>query len=183
MFNLELDDKDLKKIENLFKKTPNLANQILNSALRKAINYVTNEEKKYIQDTYTPDKDLLGVKGLKKQIKSGEAILFASTKRNHLNKFDSSSKTPERLRNQHIQVSIKKGNKTEMRTLFWAFYKTAGKRFSLGLYFRNGEDKNHITPARTVSIMQMSAPITEEQEKKLQEVFTKEIIKSLNKEM
>lgn len=37
MFNLELDDKDLKKIENLFKKTPNLANQILNSALRKAI--------------------------------------------------------------------------------------------------------------------------------------------------
>lgn len=45
MFNLELDDKDLKKIENLFKKTPNLANQILNSALRKAINYVTNEEK------------------------------------------------------------------------------------------------------------------------------------------
>lgn len=183
MFNLELDEKDLRKIEELYKKTPIVAEKILNSALRKAINYVTNEEREYIEETYTPDKDLLGAKGLKKQVKNGEAILLASTKRNQLNKFDSSSKSPERLRNQHIQVGIKKGNKTEMRTLFWAFYKNAGKRFSLGLYFRNGEDKTHITPARTVSIMQMTTSITKEQEEKLQEIFTKELIKKLNKEM
>lgn len=183
MFNLELNEKDLIKIEELYRKTPVIAEKILNSALRKAINYVTNEEKEYIEETYTPDKDLLGAKGLKKQVKNGEGILLASTKRNQLNKFDSNSKSPERLRNQHIQVGIKKGNKTEMRTLFWAFYKNAGKRFSLGLYFRNGEDKTHITPARTVSIMQMTTSINKEQEKKLQEIFTKELIKKLYKEM
>lgn len=183
MFNLEFDEKNLEKIENLFKKSPEVANKVLNIALRKAINYVTNEEKKHIQETYTPEKELLGAKGLKKQIKNGEAILFASSKRNQLNKFDSSSKYPERLRDQHIQVSIKKGSRTEMRTLFWAFYKQAGKRFSLGLYFRNGEDKNHITPTRTVSIMQMATEISREQEKKLQEIFKKELVKGLNKEM
>lgn len=184
MFNLELDEKDLRKIEELYKKTPIVAEKILNSALRKAINYVTNEEKEYIEETYTPDKDLLGAKGLKKQVKNGEGILLASTKRNQLNKFDSNSKSPERLRNQYIQVAIKKGNKTEMRTLFWAFYKNVGKRFSLGLYFRNrSEGKKDITPARTVSIMQMTTSISKEQEEKLQEIFTKELIKKLNKEM
>lgn len=183
MFKLNLDDKELKRLENLFKKTPDVAEQILNSALRKAINYVTNEEKEYIQNTYTPDTDLLGAKGLKKQVKNGEAVLLASSKRNHIDKFNSSSKAPERLRNQHIQVSIKKDNKVIMRTLFWAFYKNEGKKFKLGLYFRNGEDKNHITPARTVSILQMSAPITEEQERKLQEIFVTELVKKLNKEM
>ncbi|WP_294658443.1 hypothetical protein [uncultured Fusobacterium sp.] len=184
MLKLKLDDKDLKKIEELYKKTPSIAEKILNSALRKAINYVTNEEKEHIEETYTPDKDLLGAKGLKKQVKNGEAILLASTKRNQLNKFDSSSKSPERLRNQHIQVGIKRGNKTEMRTLFWAFYKNAGKRFSLGLFFRNrSEGKKDITPARTVSIMQMTTSISKEQEEKLQEIFTKELIKKLNKEM
>lgn len=183
MFNLEFDEKNLEKIENLFKKSPEVANKVLNIALRKAINYVTNEEKKHIQETYTPAKELLGAKGLKKQVKNGEAILFTSSKRNQLNKFDSSSKSPERLRDQHIQVSIKKGNRTEMRTLFWAFYKNTGKRFSLGLYFRNGENKNHITPARTVSIMQMATEISREQEKKLQEIFKKELVKGLNKEM
>ena len=77
MFNLEFDEKNLEKIENLFKKSPEVANKVLNIALRKAINYVTNEEKKYIQETYTPEKELLGAKGLKKQVKNGEAILFA----------------------------------------------------------------------------------------------------------
>lgn len=182
MFNLTLDDKELQKIETLFKKTPERAEKILNSALRKAINYVAKENKEHIQDTYTPSTDLLGAKGLKKQVKNGEAILLASSKRNKIENFDSSSKAPERLRDQHIQVAIKKGNKVTMRTLFWAFYKSEGKRFKLGLYFRNGEDKNHIIPARTVSILQMSAPVTEEQEKKLKEIFEKELIKKLSKE-
>lgn len=183
MFKLNLDEKELQKIETLFKKTPERAEKVLNSALRKAINYVTKENKKHIQDTYTPSTDLLGAKGLKKQVKNGEAILLASSKRNKIENFDSSSKTPERLRDQHIQVAIKKGNKVTMRTLFWAFYKSEGKRFKLGLYFRNrSENKKDITPARTVSILQMSTPVTEEQEQKLQEIFEKELIKKLSKE-
>ena len=182
MFNLTLDDKELQKIETLFKKTPERAEKILNSALRKAINYIVKENKEHIQDTYTPSTDLLGAKGLKKQVKNGEAILLASSKRNKIENFDSSSKAPERLRDQHIQVAIKKGNRVTMRTMFWAFYKSEGKSFKLGLYFRNGEDKNHITPARTVSILQMSTPVTEDQEQKLQEIFEKELIKKLSKE-
>nr|DAJ69827.1 MAG TPA: minor tail protein Z [Caudoviricetes sp.] len=182
MFNLTLDEKELQKIEALFKKTPERAEKILNSALRKAINYIAKENKEHIQDTYTPSTDLLGAKGLKKQVKNGEAILLASSKRNKIENFDSSSKAPERLRDQHIQVAIKKGNRVTMRTMFWAFYKSEGKRFKLGLYFRKGEDKNHITPARTVSILQMSAPVTEEQEKKLKEIFEKELVKKLSKE-
>lgn len=182
MFKLNLNEAELQKIETLYKRVPAKAEKILNSALRKAINYVAKENKGYIQSTYTPSTDLLGAKGLKKQVKSGEAILLASSKRNKLENFDSSSKIPERLRDQHIQVAIKKGNKVTMRTLFWAFYKSEGKRFKLGLYFRNGEDKNHITPARTVSILQMSTPVTEEQEQKLQKIFEKELIKKLSKE-
>lgn len=183
MFNLTLDEKELQKIEALFKKTPERAEKILNSALRKAINYIAKENKEHIQDTYTPSTDLLGAKGLKKQVKNGEAILLASSKRNKIENFDSSSKAPERLRDQHIQVAIKKGNRVTMRTMFWAFYKSEGKRFKLGLYFRNRSgNKKDITPARTVSILQMSAPVTEEQEKKLKEIFEKELVKKLSKE-
>ena len=49
MFNLALDEKELQKIETLFKKTPERAEKILNSALRKAINYIAKENKEHIK--------------------------------------------------------------------------------------------------------------------------------------
>ena len=184
MFNLALDEKELQKIETLFKKTPERAEKILNSALRKAINYIAKENKEHIQDTYTPSTDLLGAKGLKKQVKNGEAILLASSKRNKIENFDSSSKAPERLRDQHIQVAIKKGNRVTMRTMFWAFYKTNGKKgriTSAGLYIRNGEERYKISPVKTVSIKQMGMVYLDEKNmEKVKDIFYKELDKKLS---
>lgn len=182
MFELKLDEKQLEKFQGLLKISPLLAKQVVVDSLKKSVALTKKLEKAHIESIYTFEKSLLGASALKSSVKGGEATLSASSKRNKLQNFDISVKTPKKSK-KNIEATISKKNGTKvMKTMFWAFYKKAG-RYNAGLFIRNGEERYKISPIATVSVGQMSKEVDEEIIKKIFDIFYKEFDKKLSEEI
>ena len=57
--HIQLNEKQIEKINKLFELSPILAKEALETSLKKAANLVRKWEKEYIGKTYTADKEVL----------------------------------------------------------------------------------------------------------------------------
>ncbi|MDR3258225.1 MAG: hypothetical protein LBT51_01245 [Fusobacteriaceae bacterium] len=178
MIAIELNDEQFKKMEKLSKISIALCNEVLKSALKKAISKVKKIEIKEIQDHYTMDPFFIQ-KDIKSSVKNLEGTIMASTKKNNIYNFNLSVKKPRKSRERLKAIISKAGGLHVMRTMFWAFYKSTGQRFSLGLYKRNSSDNKNITPFKTVSTYGMAKEIPENEIEKIKDIFYKELDKRL----
>ena len=184
--NIQLNEKQIEKINKLFELSPILAKEALETSLKKAANLVRKLEKEYIDKTYTADKEVLKNSNFKIKKKDSEFSFMASTKRNNLQNFNLSVKKPSASK-EHLKGSVyKRSGSITMRTMFWGFYKKSSRvpHFeNSSLYIRNDEDRNHISKVKTVSAFQMTTGLTPEMERKVIEIFHKELDKKLDEVM
>lgn len=184
MFELSIENQMLDKLERLFQKSPYLAEESIKFSLKKAVSLLKKVEKQYMEDTYTADDTVISSKFIKSKVKKDEGQILGSTKRNDLEHFAVSLKKPGRSPEKMKAGVIKKNGLSTMRTMFWAFYKTNGKKgkiTSAGLYIRNGEERYKISPVKTVSIKQMGMIYLDEKNmEKVKDIFYRELDKKMS---
>lgn len=176
MYELSISGNALEKLEKLGKEFTGLDNKIVKEALRKAINYVKKEEKKFIASRYT-FKNKIDGKSLKSKITSTEGILLGSTKRNKVSDFTISKPSPAKSK-EYMKTQIVKANGSKVwKTLFWAFYKRGTPR----LMFRVGKEKYKISMAKTVSVRGMALQLSDEKVfNEIQNIFEKILEERIN---
>lgn len=184
MFELTIESQLLNKLEKLFQKSPYLAEESIKFSLKKTVSLLKKQEKKYMEDTYTADETVISSKFIKTRVKKDEGQVLGATKRNDIEHFDVSMKKPGKSQEKMKAGVLKKNGLSTMRTMFWAFYKSNGKKgkiTSAGLYIRNGEERYKISPVKTVSIKQMGmVDISEKDIEKVKDIFYKELDKKLS---
>ncbi len=184
MFELTIENQLLDKLENLFQKSPYLAEESIKISLRKAVSVLKKAEKQHMEETYTADDTVISSKFIKSKVKKDEGQILGATKRNDIEHFAVSLKKPGKSPEKMKAGVIKKNGLSTMRTMFWAFYKTNGKKgriTSAGLYIRNGEERYKISPVKTVSIKQMGMVYLDEKNmEKVKDIFYKELDKKLS---
>lgn len=184
MFELTIENQLLEKLEELFQKSPYLAEESIKISLKKAVSLMKKAEKEHMEKTYTGDDTVISSKFIRSKIKKDEGQILGATKRNDIEHFDISLKKPGKSSEKMKARVVKKNGLSTMRTMFWAFYKSNGKKekiTSAGLYIRNGKERYKISPVKTVSIKQMG--IVEMKEKdleKIKKIFYTELDKKLS---
>ncbi|QNM15513.1 hypothetical protein [Fusobacterium hominis] len=175
MFEVEIDDVLKEKLTKTFEKMPKIAKKSLSESLKKAIREFRKSNIEKIKENYSIDDFYIKAGSFKISAKNGEGTLAASTKKTGIEHFSISQKYPGRPK-ERIKATIKSSKTTEMSTMFWAFYKKPGKRFTVGLFFRNREsNERHITMAKTASLFGMSREPTKEELHKMEELFLKNL--------
>lgn len=174
---LYIKNEDLKRLENLHKEIPRIADILMKEALKKVINYVKNKNKDKIKDLYTAaDEIVKGDKNIRTKANAFEAIMEANTKKNKLDNFKLSVQKPRKTKN-NISTEIQKGESTKWKTLFWGYYKQGNPR----LIIRNGRERYKITTVRTLSTKSMALKGLQEIDfNEIQEIFSNVIRKGLD---
>ncbi|MDP0488902.1 MAG: hypothetical protein Q7K36_05235, partial [Fusobacterium sp. JB020] len=73
MVDLKLEGELFEKVQKLTSKFPDIAEEVIKKSIRKSVNYLKAEEKKYMEKTYAiTDKSLLTAKNLKVKANSYE---------------------------------------------------------------------------------------------------------------
>lgn len=180
MVDLKLEGELFEKVEKLTSKFPSIAEEVIKKSIRKSVNYMKLEEKKYMEKTYAiTDKSLLTAKNLKVKANSYEGKLIASSKKNDISQFKISMTKPGKSPNFMKAGVLKSTGLSTMRTMFWGFYKSGSKEPAL--YIRNGEERYKISRVKTLGVSQMGLKIiTDKQEERLQEIFYKELSKKID---
>lgn len=171
MFEIEFDKELEDKLTKTFEEMPKIAKKSLNDSLKKTITKFRKDNIESVKENYSIDNFYITAGSFKISVKDGEGTLAASTKKTGIEHFSISQKYPGRTK-ERIKTTIKTSKTTEMSTMFWAFYKKPGKRFTVGLFFRNREsNERHITMAKTASLFGMSREPTKEELHKMEELF------------
>lgn len=180
MIELKIEDEVLKSLKIFFGKESGKINKLINKALSKATTYVRSQIKTRVKDDYEIYDKLVN-DGLKTSKKGNEKSILAYTKRNAMSDFYVSLMTPGRSESK-LLASVKKKNGTkEMKTLFWAYYKSNTSK--LGLFIRNRE-RNHITKVKSPSMFQMSVKEVDEKiMNKANQIFNETLKKLMEKEI
>ena len=184
MFELTIEDRMLEKLEELFKKSPFLAEESIKISLKKSVAILKKLEIQHMKKTYTADETVISSKFVKTRVKKHEAQILGATKRNNIENFNVSMKKPGKSKEKMKAQVIKKHSLSTMRTMFWGFYKSNGKSGKIteaGLYIRNGEERYKISPVKTVSIKQMGMiEVPEKDLEQIKEIFYKELDKKIS---
>lgn len=184
MFELTIEKQLLDKLEKLFQKSPYLAEESIKISLKKAVSALKKVEKEHMERTYTGDDTVISSKFIKSKVKKDEGQVLGATKRNDIEHFDVSLKKPGKSPEKMKARVVKKNGLSTMKTMFWAFYKSNGKKgriTSAGLYIRNGEERYKISPVKTVSIKQMGIiEMREKDMERVKEIFYTELEKKLS---
>lgn len=184
MFELTIEDQLLNKLEELFKKSPLLAEESIKISLKKATNVLKKLEINHMKNTYTADETVISSKFIKTKVKKHEAQILGATKRNDIENFNVSMKKPGKSKENMKAQVIKRHGLSTMKTMFWGFYKSNGKSGKIteaGLYIRNGAERYKISPVKTVSIKQMGMiEVPEKSLEQIREIFYKELDKKLS---
>lgn len=184
MFELTIEKQLLDKLEKLFQKSPYLAEESIKISLKKAVSVLKKTEKEHMERTYTGDDTVISSKFIRSKVKKDEGQIIGATKRNDIEHFDVSLKKPGKSPEKMKARVVKKNGLSTMRTMFWAFYKSNGKKgkiTSAGLYIRNGEERYKISPVKTVSIKQMGIiEMKEKDMEKIKNIFYAELDKKLS---
>lgn len=180
MINIEFDKELQNRVETFLKEHPKALDKILKKAVSKVGSFVKKKSKKEIDKKYEVSNKSI-FKGLKTKNKQGESTLLGSLSRNDIGDFYVSLREPKKV-DTRLTVSVRKQESTEMRTLFYGFYKTNTER--LGLYIRLG-DRNRIVKTSSPSIYQMGSnvDILDDLEKEASLVFNNEVKKLFEKEI
>ena len=179
MIELEIEEKILKKMNDFFKETPKIMDKVIKKSLSVAGTEIRKFEKKEIERKYQIDKNILNPRNIVLKKSFGEVSVFATKKARNIDEFDISSRTPKKS-GAKIKASIFKSTApVEMETMFWGFFKK--KKASIGLYKRSGRK---IKKVKSPSVHAMASNInTLPLERKLQEIFNKELEKQILKEV
>lgn len=181
MIYVEIESDLNQELRVFFNNNSGVIHKLLNKALAKTTIYIKKATKDEIKKEYEVYEGLINP-GLKTVTRNGESKLLASLKRNDISDFYVSMMTPGKSESKLLAKVRKKNGVTEMKTMFWAFYKTNTSR--LGLYIRLSQ-RNHITRAQSPSIFQMatSIDVSEEVMKKANKVFNKTLEELIKKEL
>lgn len=136
MLSLEIDEKLISRMEKFLKDAPLAAEEANKKALKRAIEEVKKIDLSSIHKKYTANDVSLNI-----STKTDEASLKGLSKKNNLENFAVSLRKPGPSKNK-IETTIKKGNKKQWKTLFWAFYKGDG---TPKLMKRHGEERHKIS--------------------------------------
>ena len=175
-------EKDLnEQLRVFFGKKSGKINQLLNKALAKTTSYLKKTTKNEIKNEYDIYESLINP-GLQTVTKNGESKLLASLKRKEISDFYVSMMLPGKSENKMLARVKKKNGTTEMKTMFWAFYKNDTSK--LALYIRLSK-RNHITRVKFPSLFQMATNIevSENIIKGANRVFNESLEKLIKKEL
>ena len=175
-------EKDLnEQLRVFFNNKSGKINKLLNKALAKTTTYIKKATSNEIKDEYDIYEGLVSP-GLKTITRNRESKLLASLKRKDISDFYVSMMTPGRSESKLLAKVKKKSGATEMKTMFWAFYKNDTSK--LALYVRLSE-RNHITRVKSPSLFQMATnvEVSEEVMKGANKVFNEALEKLMKKEL
>lgn len=180
MIEIEIENDLNEKIQAFFGREGGKVNKLLEKALRKTTAYINKNVKKEIKANYEVFPGLVSP-GMKMLTKNRESTLLASTKRKDISDFYVSNMSPARSKSKLLAKVRKKNGTTEMKTMFWAFYKNNTSK--LGLFIRNRE-RNHIARVKSASSFQMANnAISEDVIKGANEIFNKSLEEAFRKEL
>jgi hypothetical protein len=172
--SVRLQDDQIKKLEKWARLSATLSNNVMNKSIKRAIELAKEMEKEDIASHYTVEDGPVS-QGLKVKVVGDEGMLLAAAKKSAVQKFDISMKKPGRSTSRLSAVISKASGRHTMRTMFWAFYKSGGNKFGPGLYKRTGDERDKITPFRTVSVSGMTQPLTQAQLDRIEKIFFDEL--------
>lgn len=181
MFELEISDKDLKKIETFFSETPKIIQKIIKKSLSRTVSEVNKFTKKGIKNKYQVDNSILSSKNILIKRGNNEVSLLASSSPQNIDDFYVSLRKPKAISSNIKAAVFKNTSPKDVKNMFWAFYKKDTS--SLGLFKRVGTGRE-IKKVKSPSVHNMASGIDKKDlENNLQNIFNETLEKVINEEM
>ncbi|MGL6063848.1 MAG: hypothetical protein ACRC0S_02050 [Fusobacteriaceae bacterium] len=177
MYNLEIPEKELKKMQLFFEETPKIMEKIIKQSLSRSATEIRKHDVREIKKKFHINGALLNPKSLLIKRSTGEVTLSASKQRMSIEEYYISLRKPSASK-ENIKAAVYRSTTPKgIKNMFWAFYKKDTSKIGL---FKRKEGSKEIVKVKSPSIHSLSINLSRiGLYDDLQEIFNKNFSKTL----